>query len=144
MAERDSSHSVKDKGETPGAAPSPGSSQRGSPLLPPHRKHVVLPGQPQGPGHPHGAALPFGPLPTHLTLAVTLISEPSFLLPLKRHGLLAGCHPAMRPLTHLPLSQCAHALLTTKERLSLFHSAPRWFRGLPNSPVSSCEGWVDG
>lgn len=88
MNGRKSSHHGEDKGEAPGAAPVPGSSQRGSPLLPPHRKHAVLPGQPQGPGHPHGAALPSGPLPTHITLAVMLISEPSFLLPLKRHGLL--------------------------------------------------------
>lgn len=78
--------------------------QRGSPLLAPHRKHAGLPGQPQRPGHPHGALVlsTRWPLPACSTLAVMLlkITEPGFLLLLKRHMppvWLPPCQDALPP-----------------------------------------------
>lgn len=82
------SHLSEDKGETPGAAPAPGPSQGiSSPCSP---QEVCDAGRPAteawaSPQSSLISPLP-GPLPTFITLAVTLlISEPSFLLLLKRH-----------------------------------------------------------
>lgn len=76
--------------------------QRGSPLLVPHRKRVVPAGQPQKPGHPQLSTL-WPSLPLYHTGSHT--SNLRAWLPAafkETRGLLAGCHPGKRPLSHLP------------------------------------------